>query len=235
MLIFIMSSDAKTVRFLTGAVAAYSEQKYVETEVRTFRKMSDYLANMEEPDLIFIDDNVEMRPSVENARIVRGKDGKVAIVLLSSNPERVFDAFHVRAHRFLTKPIIRADIFDAIDSYRKDLVTYRVVIAKVNEGFRIFTSEEIYALIADGNHTRLVTEEEVVDTLSTFTRIESQLPKEYFFKCHRAYVVNMKHIATLTHEELTLTNDTVIPISRRRKLDFHVRYAEFVKGHTFKD
>ncbi|MBQ8062305.1 MAG: response regulator transcription factor [Clostridia bacterium] len=235
MLIFIISSDARTIRFLTGAVAAYSEQKYVEAEVKSFQKMKDYLSNTEEPDLIFVDDNVEMRPSVENAKLIRGKDGKVAIVLLSSNPERVFDAFRVRAHRFLTKPIIRADIFDAIDSYRKDLVTYRVIIAKVHEGFRIFTSEEVYALVADGNHTQLITAEETVDTLSSFAKIEDQLPKEYFYKCHRAYVVNMKHIATLSQEELSLTNGTVIPISRRRKLDFHVRYAEFVKGHTFKD
>lgn len=235
MLIFIISTEQKTVRFLTGAINAYSQQKYIEIEVRSFRKLSDYLSNTEEPDIIFIDDNVEMRPSVENARIVRGKDGKVAIVLLSTNPDRVFDAFGVRTHRFLTKPIVRADIFDAIDSYRKDLITYRVVIAKVQDAFRIFTSEEIFALVADGHRTKLITEDEVIEVNSTFTKIENQLPGEYFYKVHRCYMVNMQHIANMNSEIVVLTNRMVIPISRRKKFDFHVRYTEFIKGHTFKD
>lgn len=235
MLIFIISTEQKTIRFLTGAINAYSRQKYVEIEMRSFRKLTDYLANTEEPDIIFIDDDVEMRPSVENARIVRGKDGKAAIVLLSNNPDRVFDAFGVRTHRFLTKPIVRSDIYDAIDSYRKDLVTYRVVIAKVHDAFRIFASEEIYALVADGHRTKLITEDEVIEVNSTFAKIETQLPGEYFYKVHRCYMVNMQHIANMNSETVTLTNRMVIPISRRKKMEFHVRYTEFIKGHTFKD
>lgn len=235
MKVFILSHDPKAIRFLSGAIMAYSEQKYIDIEVQVFRKIRDYLVNFDTPDLIFIDDNMEMKPAVENARIVRGKDGKAAIVLLSSSPDRVFEAFSVKAHRFLTKPITQADIFDAIDSYRKELFTYRVIIAKVHDSFRIFSSEEIFALIADGNHTRIMTRDEVVDVLSPFSKIEVQLPDEYFYKCHRAYVINMKHIARITADQIEMTNHASIPISRRRKLDFHVRYSEFVKGHTFKD
>lgn len=132
MTIFIMSSEPKTVRFLTGAVKTYGEQKYVDVETKVFRKMRDYLLEFERPDVIFIDDNFELKPSVENARVVRTKDARAAVVLLSSNPERVFEAFAVKTHRFLTKPVTQADIFDALDSYRKELYSDRVILAKVD-------------------------------------------------------------------------------------------------------
>ena len=235
MTIFILSSEPKTVRFLTGAMRTYGEQKYVDVETKVFRRMRDYLLEFEKPDLIFIDDNFEMKPSVENARVVRTKDSKAAIVLLSTNPERVFEAFSVKTHRFLTKPVTQSDIFDALDSYRKELFSDRVVLVKVEDAFRVFSSEDIYAVIADVDHTKIMTKDEMVETGTKFTRIETQLPEEYFYKCHRSYVVNMKHIAKFTTEQLEMTNHAIIPISRRKRLDFHVRYAEFVKGHTFRE
>lgn len=233
--VFLLSSDAKTIRFLTGAVKTYSEQKYVDVDVKVFRRMRDYLLEFDKPDLIFIDDNLEMKPSIENARVVRSKDGRAAVVLLSTNPERVFEAFSVKTHRFLTKPITQSDIFDALDSYRKDLFSDRVIIAKLEDAYRVFSSEEVYALIADGSHTKIMTSDELVDILTPFSRIETQLPDEYFYKCHRSYIINLKHIARFTQEQVEMTNHAIIPISRRKRLDFHMRYSEFVKGHTFSE
>lgn len=233
MTVYIISSDQKTARFLSVAVQAYSEQKYIQINVKVFRRIREYLMDFDKPDIIFIDDNVEMKPSVENARIVRGKDPGVSIVLLSTNPEKVFEAFTVKTHRFLTKPITQNDIFDAIDSYRKDLFTGKGIIAKVENAFRVFSSEEVYALIADGPRPKIMTRDEVIEVLTPFSRIETQLPEEYYFKCHRSYVVNMKYVAKFDSEQIELTNHSTVPISRRKRMDFHMRYAEFVKGHTF--
>lgn len=58
--VFLLSSDAKTIRFLTGAVKTYSEQKYIDIDVKVFRRMRDYLLEFDKPDLIFIDDNLEI-------------------------------------------------------------------------------------------------------------------------------------------------------------------------------
>ena len=77
--------------------------------------------------------------------------------------------------------------------------------------------------------------DEVVEVMTNFAQLEEQVPSEYFYKCHRAYIVNMKHIATFDSEQVEMANKAVVPISRRRKLDFHVRYTEFIKGHTFKE
>lgn len=75
MKIYILSNEPKTVRFLTGAIKTYGEQKYVEVETKVFRRMREYLQEFDKPDLIVIDDNFEMKPSVENARVVRTRDG----------------------------------------------------------------------------------------------------------------------------------------------------------------
>ncbi len=233
--IYILSSDPRTTRFLSRVITAYGQQKYVEIETRIFRHMKDYLMCFEYADVIIIDDNFEMRPSVENGKIVRTRDAKAALILLSVNAERVFDAFEIKAHRFLMKPLTQSDIFDALDSYRKDLFSYRIIIVKVETGFQVFSSEEIFAVTSLGKRAQIVTRTERVDTLTPYSQVESQLPEEYFYKCHRSYIVNMKHIATVGTEEVTLVNEAVIPVSRRKKTDFLLQYSEFVKGHTFKE
>lgn len=233
--IFILSSDPKTIRFLTGTLRTYREQKFIEVNTKVFRRMRDYLVEPTVPDLIFVDDNLEMKPCIENARVVRNKDNRTALVLLSSNSNRVFEAFTVKTHRFLTKPVSVNDVFDAIDSYRKDVFSDRVIIARVDHSYRVFSSEEVYALIADGSHPKIMTNDELVDVATPFNRLENQLPDEYFYKCHRSYVINLQHIAKFSTEQVELENHSTIPISRRKRLDFHMKYSEFVKGHTFRE
>lgn len=233
--IFILSSDDKTIRFLKQALGTYEKHKYFQITITVYRSVKTYFTATEKPDMFFIDDGLEHRTCVETARLVRSRDSKASVVLLSNNSERVFDAFPVKPHRYFLKPLTQSEVFEALDAYRKDFITYRIIIVKIDDTFRVFSSEEIIAVVGEGSKTNLMTKTETLELQTPFSQVESQLPEEYFYKPHRAYIINMKHIANFTPEELVMVNKAAIPISRRKKLDFFVRYSEFVKGHTFTD
>lgn len=235
MRIFLLSGDGRTTRFLQKAIHMYEEQRHIRMDIQIFVSLRNYMEVQTIPDMIIVDDTFDGKTSVEVAKYIRNKDSKAALILLSVHSEAVFEAFSVRAHRFLMKPVAQSDIFDALDAYRKDLFTYRCIIAKVEETYQVFSSEEIYAVYSEEKQVKVVLKNQVMETGTSFQQMEVQLPDEYFYKVHRNYVVNLKHILSFSGEEIKLRNQVTVPLSRRKKMDFLIRYTEFVQGHTFTD
>ncbi len=49
-----------------------------------------------------------------------------------------------------------------------------------------------------------------------------------FFRCHRCYIVNMKHVASYSANTIALINGGEILMSRRRYPEFVHSYAEYL-------
>lgn len=52
----------------------------------------------------------------------------------------------------------------------------------------------------------------------TLKKYENLLQNHNFKRIHRTYIVNMEHVVAVTTAEVTLSNGTVVPISRRRRI-----------------
>ena len=66
-------------------------------------------------------------------------------------------------------------------------------------------------------------------------QIVAQLPEEFFYMCHRSYIVNLVNIRSVstTVDKITLVDGTVLPISRRRKANFMGAREKFMQNHTY--
>jgi two-component system, LytTR family, response regulator len=51
----------------------------------------------------------------------------------------------------------------------------------------------------------------------TLKKYEHLLQNHNFRRVHRTYMVNMEHVVAVTPAEVTLSNGTVVPVSRRRR------------------
>lgn len=47
-----------------------------------------------------------------------------------------------------------------------------------------------------------------------------------FFRCHRCYMVNMEHVVSYSANSVTLANNQMIHMSRRRRAAFAAAYLE---------
>ena len=61
-------------------------------------------------------------------------------------------------------------------------------------------------------HTR----DRIIDTYAKLDEFHSLLP-EYFIRAHKSYIVNLYDTSKLSENSLTLSDGTVIPVSRSRK------------------
>ena len=50
------------------------------------------------------------------------------------------------------------------------------------------------------------------------------LPGETFFRIHRSFIVNMRHVASYDGKSVTLTDGTVLPLKARNFRDVYRNY-----------
>ena len=57
-----------------------------------------------------------------------------------------------------------------------------------------------------------------------------ELTHDYgFIYTHRAFIVNLEHISAINKNEITLTTDDIIPLSRNYKNSFEIEYTKFIQ------
>ncbi|MCZ8517607.1 LytTR family DNA-binding domain-containing protein [Paenibacillus filicis] len=94
-----------------------------------------------------------------------------------------------------------------------------VVTLKYNDGWVPVPFSEIMYLEASDRKTHVVTEKCSGTHKYTLNEFDFLLPKEDFVRCHRSFIVNVKHIKEIypdTHSTLILimSNQTKIPVSQ---------------------
>lgn len=232
MTIGTLSSDPVMCKFMDDTLGEYADRKYLDVDYMSFTSRKEYLDAHRSFDLLFIDEGVDHRSSLETARRIRMEDSQVALALLAPTSEKVFEAFMVQAHRYIVKPVSQTSVFEAIDGCRKTMFSNQIVLVRLSGSYIALQSEDIFAIEADGKESRVRTRTQTYQTTSSYSQIKAQLPDEYFFLVHRSFAVNMNHIRSFDAEHVELINGTNIPLSRRRKVEFYRAYTQFIKRHS---
>ncbi|WP_373598999.1 LytR/AlgR family response regulator transcription factor [Paraclostridium bifermentans] len=58
--------------------------------------------------------------------------------------------------------------------------------------------------------------------------MEKILPSKYFVRCHRSYIVNVKHIKTITKNNVFLENGVKVPISRGKYKEINDTFIDYI-------
>ncbi len=90
-----------------------------------------------------------------------------------------------------------------------------LVVDSGNSTFRIPFSRILYIEALDKKLT-IWTKQQSISIRMTLNTLETTLPPELFFRCHRSYIINVKAIESVdfTAMEVTLTSGDTLPLSR---------------------
>jgi len=93
------------------------------------------------------------------------------------------------------------------------------IFININKRLIKIDFDEMLIIKANGDYVNILTKKKIHVVHTTLKSIESKLPQNLFFKCHRSYVVNLKYIEEIEENNL-LINKQIIPIGKgiRQKL-----------------
>ena len=100
----------------------------------------------------------------------------------------------------------------------------KMVIPHTN-GIILISIQEIEYCQADGNYTRIhLGNGEIKLTSKCLKHVMKQLPKTHFQRIHQSYGVNIEYFSNISTCEVTLYNNTTLPLSRRNRKSLMDRF-----------
>lgn len=179
-------------------------------------------------DIVFLDIQMDGMDGIETAKRLRKRQDDIVLIFVTGNREYVFDALDLYAFHYLLKPVDE-------DKFREVLERAAGEVAKKKEKRGLFikrrnlTLDQADILYIESRAKKVeihtAGSKDIIEIYATMEELEGQLGED-FYRCHRAYIVNMTHITEYDNDSITITNGDKIYLTKKK-------YGDFVKAYMW--
>ena len=181
-------------------------------------------------DILFLDIKMGKLSGLQAARILRNRNNNVCIIFTTTFEQYALEGYEVHAFSFLKKPVqyyrFKRHLTDALEIVSKN-DDYYISLQKGMEIMRINVND-IYYFESFGHSISIASVSGTEELRISLTELEKKLKNHGFFRCHKSYLVNHRHIHRIYQEKLNIANNTNIPISRHRRIEFLNDFTSFM-------
>lgn len=218
---------------LAGQVSRWAEARRTAISLSRFPNAESFLfAYPEDPgfDLLLLDVEMGEMNGVELAREIRSRNDDVQIVFITGYPDYMPEGYDVAALHYLLKPVSEEKLFEVLDrAHTARRKAEQVILCPTEQGkVRIPVREILYAE-AFLHTTELHTAGKTYRVSHSISELETILGQEAV-RCHRSYLVLLRHVLRISKTELVLTNGEVLPISRSAAPQVHTAFVKYYAG-----
>ncbi len=201
-------------------------------EILTFTSGEELLENYpENVDIFLLDIKMDKLNGMEIAKKIREIDKKeVEIIFTTSLVKYIQDGYEVRAYRYLLKPIKFDDLKKHLTSCIKEINEKKenyIVVNGKNDVYKINISHITYIEIQNKDMT-IHTIDKDYNIKMSIDKIEKELSRYNFFRCHKSFLVNISYIENIKQYIAILENKDEVPISRYRFKETKVRFLSYI-------
>lgn len=190
-------------------------------KIQVFSSAFDLLEHLDKKggfDIYLLDVIMPHLNGVDLARRIRARNESAEIFFLTCSREYALDAFDVSACGYILKPVDPEKFDRALMAavLRLTQQENRHLLLKTREGIRKILFREL-VMVESFNHDRICSlvdgsKAVTADTLASLMTRLSDDPR--FFVPHRAYIINMEHIAALNAPNVLMSTGQRVPVSR---------------------
>ncbi|MEF9976684.1 MAG: LytTR family DNA-binding domain-containing protein [Oscillospiraceae bacterium] len=192
----------------------------------------DVLCNF---DIVYLDMLMGKLDGIETARALRNIGFAGQIIFLTSSKDHALEAFDVMPLHYIIKQDTTDDkfcqVFLKAIALTKNHQTQSFVFETQGKVNRVPLEDILYFEVRI-RQVFLYTATEHVSFYSQIAVVEKQLEKKYFVRCHRSFVVNLKHIRSISNCDIELTNGHVLPIGSKYLKDLRHSFSEYLESKS---
>lgn len=207
-------------------------------------KIMRFLRQGKRIDVLYLDidlkgttDGMVVASKIKGKQIKEGTGASALplIIFVTGFPERMPEAFGVRAFHFLVKPIDEKQ-FGLIFDQAKRAIKYapkgnkmKGMLVRIGGVQKTVLIPDIRYIESNGRKLLIHMGNEVVETYGTTADILKDLDTS-FCQIHRSFIVNMNYISDYTRSSIQITNGEYVPMSKYKYRDFVSEYAAFLES-----
>ncbi len=217
MRIAVCDDETAALEAVVTCLENYMLDRRVELEYALFDHYKKLKPQIGAFDVFVLDYQMPDVNGLEFARLIREQYGTTkTIIFISSFQEIVYDAFYVRTHRFLVKPVEQEKFYEAMDSCIRDLGDEKYVLVKSDGVSHVLRAQEILYIEAQKKECVVRCEDARLTVGKPISLFEEELEPYGFFRAHRSYLINLKKIKRFDSRTVTLVSGETLDISARR-------------------
>lgn len=184
-------------------------------------------------DLVFLDIEMPEMDGIAVARRLRQLSKDVPIVFLTSHIEFALEGYEVNALRYLTKPINIQKLQEVLAYVQAQMQQQRVLWVKNDLTEEKVHIKDILFLEAQNQNIVIYTKQGEYTVRYNLSDYENELKDDGFFRIHRGYLVALRHVKSMGKHEVTLSDSTVLPVSRTKEKELKDALFQYVRKEAF--
>lgn len=240
---------------LSGWVSSILDRHSIAYNIETYQNGNALLAR-EPYDILLLDIEMEPMNGLELAGKLRARGDESRLVFITAHAQYAVDAYDVHPFHYLIKPVDIEKLEKILLQLHTSLCEERsrAVIVRQGTAVRRVPLERILYLEVLDRKIYLHTSEETVPFYGKLEDLEPALTSPAptpgsaapamhafsqataapalpgtFFRCHRSYIVNLRHVQYYNKNEIRLDNEDRIPLSKRRYKSFGLAFMHYLK------
>mgnify|MGYP003625077511 FL=1 len=201
---------------------------------KTFRDPLDALEYLPEHkvDVMFLDINM---PKLSGISFPKFLQNPPLIIFTTAYSEYALESYDLKAIDYLLKPIEFNRLLQAVMKAKQFLeknisittssskispdISKQTIFIKSGSEFHQLFVQNIEYIESDGNYVTFYIDKRPILARYKISEVLELLPKEYFTRVHRSYIVALKHIVTIKKHCVVIDNKE-IPISSKYREGF---------------
>lgn len=215
--IAIVDDNSTDASYVSSLCEGWAKDVGHTLHIRTFASAEIFLFHEEdEPsfDILMLDIEMGGMNGVELARRVRERNRTVQMVFITGYPDFIAEGYEVSALHYLMKPVCREKLWQVLDR-AADAIGRRpraILLPVGKETVRVIADGIRYAE-SQGHYVMVYTAEGAFRCRMTVSELSDLLEKG-FARCHRSFLVGLRHVSRITKASVFLDDGTELPLGR---------------------
>lgn len=215
--ITIIDDNETDIEYISALVKGWAEAAGHTLNISAFPSAEAFLFEHEdEPgfDMLLLDIEMGGMNGVELAKKIRKWDERIQLVFITGFPDFIAEGYEVSALHYLMKPVAQEKLYAVLDKAAVNLAKSekRLQVTHDRQTDLVPLSRILY-VESQKQYVLIHTAEKIYRMKTSLAETEKRLD-EYFFKCQRSFLVNLRYVTRVKSDCVVLKNGEEVPISR---------------------
>lgn len=181
------------------------------------------------PTFVLVDIQLPDTDGIELGKKIKELYPDITLIFITSYVEYAVKGYEAKADRYLLKPIKSEDIESIVKSFLKEQAKAKRIILRDKEQEHLLYIKDILYISAEDKCTILYTDNNRFIDYKSLNDYEKLLEDFGFYRIHRKYLINMYHHKSQTRGFVTLSNDLILPLSRRKEAQYKEKLLKMLE------
>lgn len=226
----IVEDDDEQASILERMILNYRNDS--EIDVVRFSGFDDLEERASRIDIALMDIRLgdESKTGINAAATMFPQGSGTQVIYVTGYPEYCTEVYQTEHIYFLTKPVMQADLNDALGKAIEGICRNGERPLGISSGNRLVRvlPRKISYIESDRRKVRVhLADSTVLETYHSMKALAPLLPGS-FIRCHKSFLVNMTFIAELQSDSVRMLSGELVPMSRTNRRQVRERFTTYL-------